>query len=265
MRRRKRSPNHARLDTNLGRRRTRPPVAPSAVPAGTVVYAIGDIHGRLDLLQKLEAMIERDAANVDASRRLVVCLGDYIDRGDNSFGVIEHLLQEPQQGFERVCLIGNHESYFLRFLDDRTVAANWLANGGCETLSSYGVPLPAGFDIDGASVEMQAELRARLPESHMGFLRSLALSHREGDYLFVHAGVRPGVPLDRQDPEDLMWIRGKFLSDPCDFGAVVVHGHSIRPQPENLANRIGIDTGAYDTGRLSCAVLCDSDRRFLST
>ena len=229
------------------------------------MYAIGDIHGRLDLLQKLEAMIERDAAGIDASRRLIVCLGDFIDRGDDSYGVIEHLLQDALDTFERICLMGNHESYLLRFFDDSSVAAAWIANGGCETLSSYGVPPPAGFDIDGVSVNLQAELRARVPQSHVAFLRSLVPSHREGDYLFVHAGVRPGVPIDRQDPEDLMWIREEFLSDRREFGAVVVHGHSIRTEPENLANRIGVDTGAYDTGRLTCAVLWGSERRFLST
>jgi serine/threonine protein phosphatase 1 len=257
--------------TKLGRRRPRHSRAPalspisSSVPGGTIVYAIGDIHGRLDLLQKLEAMIERDAANVDANRRIIVCLGDSIDRGDNSFGVIEHLLQEPPVPFERICLIGNHESYFLRFLDDPTVASAWLANGGRATLESYEVSSPAGSDIEDSSLDMQAELRARVPEPHLAFLRSLALSHREGDYLFVHAGVRPGVPLERQDPDDLVWIREEFLADTRDFGAVVVHGHSIRPAPENLANRIGVDTGAYNTGRLTCAVLWGSERRFLST
>lgn len=257
--------------TKLGRRRTRHTRAPesspgsSSVPAGTVVYAIGDIHGRLDLLQRLEAEILRDAAGIDASRRLIVCLGDFIDRGDNSFGVIEHLLKAGPESFERICLMGNHEAYLLRFFDDKTVAAAWLANGGGQTLSSYGVSVPVGFDIEDTSLDMQVELRARVPQSHVAFLRSLALSHREGDYLFVHAGVRPGVPLDRQDPNDLMWIRGEFLTDRRDFGAVIVHGHSIRPEPENLANRIGIDTGAYDSGRLTCAVLWGSERRFLST
>ncbi len=253
--------------TKLSRRHSRATYAtvPSSVPAGTIVYAIGDIHGRLDLLQELAAMIERDAADVDASRRLIICLGDFIDRGDNSYGVVEHLLQEPPDSFERICLIGNHESYLLRFLDDITVAAAWLTYGGRKTLASYGVPSPAGSDNEGAWLDMQAELRARVPEPHLAFLRSLAPSHREGDYLFVHAGVRPGIPLERQDPDDLMWIREEFLTDARDFGAVVVHGHSISPRPENLANRIGVDTGAYMTGHLTCAVLWGSERRFLST
>ncbi|NNE83454.1 MAG: serine/threonine protein phosphatase [Alphaproteobacteria bacterium] len=248
--------------SKLGRRRT--PMSAS-VPAGTIVYAIGDIHGRLDLLQQLEAKIQRDAAGIDADRRLIVCLGDYIDRGDNSRGVIEHLMSTAPETFERICLIGNHESYLLRFLDDSSVAANWLENGGRETLSSYGISPPARLDHDGASKNLQAEWRAGFPPSHEAFLRSLAPSHREGDYFFVHAGVRPGVSLDRQDPYDLMWIRDEFIRHQSDFGAVIVHGHTVQSEPENLSNRIGIDTGAYKSGRLTCAVLWDNDRRFLST
>lgn len=230
-----------------------------------MVYAIGDIHGQLDLLHQLETIIRRDADTVDAERRVLVYLGDYIDRGADSHGIIEHLLQAPPVPFERVCLIGNHESYMLRYLEDSLVAEAWLANGGRETLLSYGISPPDEFQADGWPQRVQAELRDRLPRAHEAFLRDLAFSHREGDYLFVHAGVRPGVPLDQQDPEDLIWIRREFLSDRRDFGAVVVHGHSIRPKPENLPNRIGIDTGAYRTGRLTCAVLWDSERRFLST
>ena len=238
---------------------------PSSVPAGTIVYAIGDIHGRLDLLLRLETKIQRDAAEIDADRCLIICLGDYIDRGDNSYGVIEHLMQEPPDPFERHCLIGNHEAFLLRFLDDASVAANWLDNGGRETLSSYGVASPPWIDRAGISEDMQADLCASLPASHEWFLRSLALSHREGDYFFVHAGVKPGVALDRQNPHDLMWIRDEFLRDHRDFGAVIVHGHSITSAPENLSNRIGVDTGAFASGHLTCAVLWETERRFLST
>ncbi len=245
--------------------RSRPDEASASVPAGTVVYAIGDIHGRLDLLQRLEDEIRRDAGDVDADRRLIICLGDYIDRGDHSREVIEHLLQGAPASFERVCLIGNHESYLLRFFDDSSVGPSWLANGGHETLLSYGVTPPVWTDMNRSAGKMQADLRAHLPQPHEAFLRSLAVSHREGDYLFVHAGVRPGVPLDEQDPHDLMWIRDEFLTDKSDFGAVVVHGHSVRSEPENLANRIGVDTGAYATDRLTCVVLWEDQRRFLST
>ena len=239
--------------------------APSSAPPGTLIYAIGDIHGRLDLLRKLEAQIQSDAAGIEAERRLIVCLGDYIDRGDDPRGVVEHLTQKPPDRFERVCLIGNHESYLLRFFDDSTVAAAWMANGGRETLISYGVSPPGWSDIEPAAQRVQTELDAQMPAPHLAFLRSLAHSHREGDYLFVHAGVRPGVPLDEQEPHDLMWIREEFLTDQSDFGAVLVHGHSIRLEPEDLSNRIGVDTGAYTTGCLTCAVLWGGERRFLST
>ncbi|NNE86083.1 MAG: serine/threonine protein phosphatase [Alphaproteobacteria bacterium] len=247
------------------RQHTAHDLAPSFVPAGTIVYAIGDIHGRLDLLQQLEAKIERDAARVGAERQIIVCLGDYIDRGDNSYGVIEHLLNDPPTGFERFCLIGNHESYLLRFLEDTSLGAGWLANGGGETLSSYGVASPGKYNIEDRAAEVQDQLRDRLPEAHLAFLRALSLSHREGDYFFAHAGVKPGVSLESQDPHDLMWIREEFLAHKSDFGAVVVHGHSIKSEAENLANRIGVDTGAYASGRLTCAVLWASERRFLTT
>jgi serine/threonine protein phosphatase 1 len=243
---------------------TQPP-AQASVPAGTLVYAIGDIHGRLDLLLQLEDKILRDAGEIDADRRLIICLGDYIDRGDDSCGVIEHLSQEPSEGFERICLIGNHEAYLLKFFDDSTVAGTWMANGGRETLTSYGISPPAWSDIESSSKDVQTELRAQIPQPHEVFLRSLAYSHREGDYLFVHAGVRPGVPIDQQDPHDLIWIRDEFLSDKQDHGAVIVHGHSMRTKPENLANRIGIDTGAYTSGHLTCVALWGSERRFLTT
>ena len=140
-----------------------------------------------------------------------------------------------------------------------------MANGGHETLMSYGISPPGWSDLDGSLQIVQADLRARMPEAHEVFLRSLALSHREGDYLFVHAGVRPDIPLDRQEPHDLMWIREEFLSDKRNHGVVIVHGHSIQNAPDNLANRIGVDTGAYTTGRLTCVVLRGSDRRFLTT
>ena len=255
-----------RLPSEVGARATPARVvAPTSVPEGTVVYAIGDIHGRLDLLRLLEGQIVRDAANIDAERRLIVCLGDYIDRGGDVYGVIAHLIDEPPQSFERICLRGNHESYVLRFLEDSTVASAWLTNGGLETLWSYGITPPGRSDVKDESEALQAELLGRMPPSHLAFLNSLALSHREGDYMFVHAGIRPGVALDTQEPDDLMWIRGEFLEDQRDFGAVVVHGHSIRQEPENLANRIGVDTGAYASGRLTCVVLRGTERRFLST
>lgn len=245
--------------------RHKPSRSDARVQAGSIVYAVGDIHGRLDLLLRLETLIAEDAAEHSAARRVVIYLGDYIDRGDDSAGVVDHLSRRPPAGFERVCLIGNHEAYLLRFLDDTSITDAWLANGGRETLLSYGVEPPGFHDAPAKASEAQSRLRDCLPDSHRAFLESLSYSHREGDYLFVHAGVRPGIPLDRQRRDDLIWIREKFLNFDGDFGAVVVHGHTIREQPDIRANRIGIDTGAYASERLTCVVLHDDSRRFLCT
>jgi serine/threonine protein phosphatase 1 len=160
--------------------------------------------------------------------------------------------------------MGNHEDFMLRLLEDPSIAPLWIVNGGDATLYSYGVdwrgPYGAG-DLEAIS----KGLRAALPDRHLKFLRSLALSHEEGDYLFVHAGIRPGRDLATQTPEDLMWIRDEFLRSDADHGKVVVHGHSISPEPELLDNRIGIDTGAFATGRLTCLVLDGATRRILQT
>jgi serine/threonine protein phosphatase 1 len=152
----------------------------------------------------------------------------------------------------------------LRFLEDASAAPLWIANGGDATLYSYGVPWrPAASEGDYDYV--QAEFRRALPESHLRFLRRLALSHVEGDYLFVHAGIRPGREIELQDAADLMWIRGEFLDSDADHGKVVVHGHTISPEPVLRDNRIGIDTGAVATGRLTCLVLDGSSQRILQT
>jgi serine/threonine protein phosphatase 1 len=227
------------------------------VPDGTRVYVIGDIHGRLDLLTQLRERIVMDSGDFTGQRKVVVYLGDYVDRGPRSCEVIDLLVDEPLGGFESVHLKGNHEKFLLDFLDDASVWPLWLYNGAGATLSSYGVSRTAG--AEGA----QAEFRARIPERHLEFLRALALSHVEGDYFFVHAGVRPGVALEDQDEADMIWIRDPFLYSDADHGKIVVHGHSIARQPEVGANRIGIDTGAYATGKLTCLVLEGQRRAFL--
>lgn len=254
------------IDRILGRAEAPlPSESAGRVPDGTVVYAIGDVHGRLDLLAALEVRIRQDADTRAAGRRVIVCLGDYVDRGYESRGVIEHLMAPPPDGFERVCLKGNHEDFMLHFLDDASVGGSWFANGGVETLMSYGVELPAGGADPARAETIRDELSARLPAEHRAFLEALSLVHREGDYLFVHAGIRPGVSVADQDPHDLMWIRGDFLNDPRDHGLVVVHGHTVEPEPQVRANRIGIDTGAYATGRLTALVLEGSAREFLGS
>ncbi|MBI3452117.1 MAG: serine/threonine protein phosphatase [Rhodospirillales bacterium] len=225
-------------------------------PAGSCVYAIGDIHGRADLLADLHERIVRDAARRSARRKVVVYLGDYIDRGYESRQVIDLLLDRPLAAFERVHLIGNHEQSMLTFLDDLAIGPAWLQYGGLEALFSYGIVVDRGAGDEGARLaKAQKELRAKLPQRHLEFLKSLARMHIEGDYLFVHAGIRPGVPLERQDERDLLWIRDEFLASTADHGKVVVHGHSISERPELRRNRIGIDTGAFATGRLTGLVL----------
>ena len=235
-----------------------------SVGAGAVVYAVGDVHGRADLLDRLLARVREDAATRPERRKVLVFLGDYVDRGPDSRRVIDLLAAEDPYGPERVFLKGNHEDAMLGFLAAPETGIQWLGFGGAATLRSYGVD-PSAAHIDGDLDRLRRELARALPRSHRRFLDRLALCHEEGDYLFVHAGVRPGIPLDRQDPDDLIWIRGAFLESREDFGKTVVHGHSIAPRPELRANRIGIDTGAFATGVLTCLVLRGARRAFIQT
>lgn len=240
--------------------------APPAVPAGSRIYAIGDVHGRLDLLTRLHALIAADAAAAPVQRRVIVYLGDYIDRGPDSRGVVDFLLQPPLPGFESVHLLGNHEDYLLQFLEQAEVGPHWGAYGGLATLASYGVRPPSGFTPHVADFETaRRALADKIPAAHLDFLRGLKLTHAEGGYLFVHAGVKPGVALSEQQADDLLWIRDEFLNSPDDFGACVVHGHTIVETPEQHANRIAIDTGAFATGTLTALVLDGTERRFIQT
>jgi serine/threonine protein phosphatase 1 len=239
-------------------------VAPQ-VPAGSRVYAIGDVHGRVDLLGYMHQLIHEDAYRRQAPRNVVVYLGDYIDRGSKSAAVIDLLLDEPLPSFERVHLRGNHEDSLLRFLEDISVGPAWFFYGGDATLKSYGVTPPEPAARPQEMLRAQRELKRRLPERHRRFYEALTLAHQEGDYLFVHAGLRPGVPLEAQNPADLLWIRDEFLSSAEDFGKIVVHGHSISARPDVQRNRIGIDTGAFASDILTCLVLEGSDWSFLQT
>lgn len=235
------------------------------VPDGTRVYAIGDIHGRSDLLDKLHKEILNDGQNCDAQRKVVIYLGDYVDRGLDSKGVLDRLTDDTLPGFERVFLKGNHEDALLKFLREPQFGRDWKYYGGLETLMSYGVKQLPLKDDEGAFGIARDELQELLPSTHLRFLSGLAYSHSEGGYFFAHAGVRPGLPLEEQAPEDLMWIREEFLDDPSDFGGVVVHGHTPDEAPVLRDNRIGIDTGAYITGVLTCLVLDGKNRRFLQS
>jgi serine/threonine protein phosphatase 1 len=243
---------------------------PPGVPPGTRVYALGDCHGCLAALRGLRAAIVADSARADArgpraDRRVVVYLGDYIDRGPDSRGVVELLIGEPLAGFESVHLLGNHELFLLRFLDGEDDASVWMMNGGPATLRSYGLDARGvGPRTGGDASRLRDALTAAVPAAHRAFLDGLALSHLEGDYFFVHAGVRPGVPLAAQEADDLLWIREPFLGSTADHGKVVVHGHSTTTEVTVRANRIGIDTGACYGGNLTALVLEGSRRRFLS-
>jgi serine/threonine protein phosphatase 1 len=232
-------------------------------PPNSCIYAIGDIHGRADLLDALYRRIQADQTK--AERRVVVHVGDYVDRGDRSRAVIDLIMSKPLAGFECASLRGNHEQLMLDFLDNAAVGTMWFANGGDATLASYRVGLKGGGDRDTIMLRLQQEFRDKLPPEHREFLSALKLMHREGDYLFVHAGIRPGVPLDAQAAEDVLWIREEFLHSNADHGACVVHGHTISDQPQFKPNRIGIDTGAFMTGRLTCLVLENDTQRVLQT
>lgn len=237
-----------------------------AVETDRRVYAIGDIHGRLDLLEQLHALIAADARDAETGlAKVLVYLGDYVDRGPESKGVVEALARPGLSGFEAVHLKGNHEDMMVRFLDEEPdIGDLWIANGGAETLASYGIDVP--WRSDGAGLTRAGEdLRRLLPAAHLEFMRRLRSWYRDGDYLFVHAGVRAGVAIEAQEDADLLWIRGGFLDCDDDLGDIVVHGHTPTVVPDRRSNRIGIDTGAVFTGRLTCLVLEGTDQRFLST
>ena len=225
------------------------------------LYVIGDIHGRLDLLDRLIAAIDRDARERGGAT-LTVTLGDYIDRGPQSRGVLERLAENPFPG-DYVALKGNHEVLLQAFLDDPGIGGQWRNLGGLETLHSFGIrvaPLMVGRDFAGAAAALRAALTPRQRE----FLAALQTSLTVGRYFLCHAGVRPGVPLARQSEQDLLWIRDEFLRSTMDFGKIVVHGHTPTEAPEVLPNRINIDTGAFATGRLTCVVLDGDAPRFIA-
>jgi len=233
----------------------------AALPTGVRVYAVGDIHGCSALLDRLHERIAADAAPSSAEKRIIY-LGDYVDRGPDSKGSIERLLHAVPAGLTPVYLKGNHDGALLDFLENSETYRAWRSFGAPATLLSYGVRPPL-YDSLEAFEAARIALSGSIPTEHLQFLRNLELSFVLGDYVFVHAGLRPGIPIARQQEQDLLWIRDEFLSSGTTFEKCVVHGHTPVPTAARLRQRIPVDTGAYATGILTCAVLEADQCRFL--
>lgn len=234
---------------------------PPSIPDGYRVYAVGDVHGQDDLLADLISKIEADIASRGAAQVILVFLGDLIDRGPKSAEVIERLRCYRPVGVRTEFLTGNHEEVLLRILNgEGNLLRDWLRFGGAQCARSYGLSSSklAKIPTDAAI----AALRLAIPPEHQAFLASFADTFRAGDYLFVHAGIRPGIPLSEQSQIDLRWIRGPFIDHLARHEVMVVHGHTVRPEVEHRPGRIGIDTGAYVHGVLT-AIALESDQRWL--
>ena len=232
---------------------------------GRLIYAVGDVHGRLDLLEPLLDQIRADAARAETeSAPVLVFVGDYVDRGTASKGVIDTVIDLTREGAFEVCALkGNHEEAMLTFLQDANFGPTWSEHGGAQTLVSYGVSAPMlRMDDEQWEAARQAFAEA-LPVDHLRFLRTLSLTATFGDYLFVHAGLRPGIALEDQEEHDLLWIRQEFLNAPRPFEKIVVHGHTPAEEAYIGPHRVGIDTGAYATGVLTAVRLDGADQRLI--
>ena len=247
----------------LFRKRQTPLPICRAVPEGQRVYAIGDVHGRLDLLEDMIGQVEHDDRARGSAQTQIILLGDLVDRGPDSAGVVERLIGLAETRGNVRFILGNHEEIFLRALDgDIESLRLFVRIGGRETILSYGV---SEQDYErGDYAELLALVQAHVPERHITFLKEFEDRIEIGDYVFVHAGLRPGVPIEEQRRADMRWIRSSFLDSDAEFGKLVVHGHSISEEIVERPNRIGLDTGAFATGKLSALGLEGTDRWFLS-
>lgn len=233
-------------------------------PEGARIYAVGDIHGRRDLLDELLGKIEADDNARGPAKTQLIFLGDFADRGDDSFGVIERLMTLGAASDDVQFIFGNHEELLMRAWEgDPRAAGVFNRNGGRDTMLSYGVD-PNVYD-DASLEELVEIMRSAIPRSHIEFLRSFQDWIVAGDYLFVHAGIRPGVPIEEQDVSDLRWIRGDFTRYEGTHDKMVIHGHSITEEVDDQPNRIGIDTGAFMSGRLTAIGIEGTERWFLQT
>lgn len=232
-----------------------------ALPQGTRIYAVGDVHGRADLLRALFERVDNDRDQRPGARTMEVFLGDYVDRGPASREVIDLLLARSRTN-QTVFLKGNHETFVIDFLEDPSVLREWRSFGGLETLMSYGLAPSINPDLRHQQ-ELAAQFHRVFPHEHRELIDALKTSFTCGDYFFVHAGVRPGISLADQHERDLLWIRDDFLHWRDDFAKMIVHGHTPVAEPQILSNRINIDTGAYATGRLTCLILEGEDFSFL--
>ncbi len=233
-----------------------------ATPEGLRIYAVGDVHGRIDALDLLVGAIRAEPTH--GLRPVLVMLGDYVDRGPASREVLDRLIAlEGDSAIETRFIRGNHEETMLSFLSEPSLGATWCSFGGDETLMSYGVVAPLLSDAPEAWEEARGAFAALIPAAHVRFLQALEPAVEYGDYFFTHAGARPGVELDEQDPHDLMWIRDDFLRGSATFSKAIVHGHTPEADAFVSDRRIGVDTGAYATGRLTAIVLEGSERRLI--
>ncbi len=236
-----------------------------SIPNNIRVYCIGDIHGQVNLLESIHNKIILDSAHY-SGEKFIIYLGDYIDRGLHSKEVIDLLLEKPLPGFKHVYLRGNHEQVLLDFLNNVPgIAQEWLSFGGLATILSYGISI-TGIPFGKKLVQLQKDLAKRIAASHFSFYKQLDFSYEIGNYFFVHAGIKPTVALNKQSKHDMLWIRDEFLNSKDLHEKIIVHGHSITiNKPQVLPNRIGIDTGAYLTGVLTCLVLEGDQKYFLAT
>ena len=231
--------------------------------SGRIGFAIGDVHGRVDLLDRIVARVQEAAWSSDVPNAVAIFLGDYVDRGPHSATVIDYLLNELPLGFEWRFLKGNHEAAMLQFIDAPLPNRGWLAHGGLETLASYRVPLPSIGSSDEAVLDAHAHLVACMPAAHMSFLENLERYVVFGDYAFVHAGVDVDAALDQQSDTDLFWARDRFINATRPFSHLVVHGHTPVRAPYRDHRRICVDTGAYATGRITAACFLEEAVSFL--